>query len=88
MKGLRIPAWDHKLHLFPRGHGAGAHFGHIGIGKNIFIIFAAGKVKYTEWMENTDYYVAPEARVLEMKMKMELLVVVSEEREYGQAIEI
>ena len=61
-------------------------FGHIGIGKNIFIIFAAGKVKYTEWMENTDYYVAPEARVLEMKM--ELLVVVSEEREYGQAIEI
>ena len=39
-------------------------------------------------MENTDYYVAPEARVLEMKMKMELLVVVSEEREYGQANEI
>ena len=39
-------------------------------------------------MENTDYYVAPEARVLEMKMKMELLVMVSEEREYGQAIEI
>ncbi len=38
-------------------------------------------------MENTEYYVAPEARVLEMKMKMELLVVVSE-REYGQAIEI
>ena len=37
-------------------------------------------------MENTDYYVAPEARVLEMKM--ELLVGVSEEREYGQAIEI
>lgn len=43
-------------------------------------------------MENTEYYVAPEARVLEMKMKMkmkmELLVMVSEEREYGQAIEI
>lgn len=39
-------------------------------------------------MENTEYYVAPEVRVLEMKMKMELLVVVSEEREYGQAIEI
>lgn len=39
-------------------------------------------------MENTEYYVAPEARVLEMKMKMELLVVVSEEREYGQPIEI
>lgn len=39
-------------------------------------------------MEYTDYYVAPEARVLEMKMKMELLVMVSEEREYGQAIEI
>ena len=37
-------------------------------------------------MENTEHYVAPEARVLEMKM--ELLVVVSEEREYGQAIEI
>ena len=36
-------------------------------------------------MGNTEYYVAPEARVLEMKM--ELLVVVSE-REYGQAIEI
>ena len=48
--------------------------------------FAAGKVKDTEWMENTEYYVAPEVRVLEMKM--ELLVVVSEEREYGQAIEI
>ena len=36
-------------------------------------------------MENTEYYVAPEARVLEMKM--ELLVVVSK-GEYGQAIEI
>lgn len=37
-------------------------------------------------MENTEYYVAPEARVLEMKM--ELLVVVSEDRDYGQANEI
>lgn len=39
-------------------------------------------------MENTDYYVAPEARVLEMKMELLVVVSVSEEREYGQAIEI